>query len=383
MKKWIISIIVILVVCFAGYQWYNSKTKAAQQTSNMQVRTAVVQKGNFEVKVSGSGTVQPVISEDIKSPINNNSVAEVLVAAGDTVKKGQTLITFTDGSDPITAPDDGTITTLSVLPGERVQIGQTVAHLTNYSNFETVAAIDEMDIPKVSVGQTATVTVSAIPDQTFTGTVTAIANEGTSTNGVSTFNVTVHIDKPAGLKVGMSTQANILTASKDNALYVPVDAVHSFNGQKFVLLATNNGSQNSQGNQNGQKSGNWQGNQNGQGSGNSQGNQTGQGSGNWQGNQNRQRGQNGQSNFGGGQRVFVTTGLTNSDYVEITSGLTEGQTVRLPNLVIGNTTNSQLGRGGFGGLGGFGGGGMGRQSGGGGNRSGNGGNAGAGGRSGN
>jgi HlyD family secretion protein len=192
--------------------------------------------------------------------------------------------------------------------------------------------------------------VSALPDQTFTGKVTAIANEGTSTNGVSSFNVDVSIDNPQNLKVGMSTEANILTASKDNALYVPLDAVHSMNGQKFVMLATNNSNQ-------GQD----------QSQSKSQGQSQGQGQ-NWSAN-----------------RVTVQTGLANSDYVEITQGLTEGQVVRLPNLARSNTTTATGGRSMFGGMGG-GFGGMGGNRGYGGGNRGNGGNNGGGnggGRSGN
>ncbi|MDQ0199735.1 efflux RND transporter periplasmic adaptor subunit [Neobacillus ginsengisoli] len=333
MKKWIITIIIVIVVGFVGYQWYGSKTSAAQQGTATQMRTAIVQKGKFEVKVSGSGTVQPVTTEDIKSTINNNSISEVLVSAGETVKKGESIITFTDGSDPITAPADGVITTIAVQAGERVSIGQAVAHLTNYTDLQTVAQVDELDIPKISIGQTVTVKVNALPDQTFTGAVTAIANEGTSTNGVSTFDVTIHINQPTGLKVGMSTESSILTASKDNALFVPVDAVHTMNGQKFVMVTSAD-----------------QTNQNNQGYQNNQNNQGNQGNQNKQGNQ-----------WGANSRKFVKTGLANEDYVEITEGLTEGETVRLPNLVIGNSsTNSKMMQGGFGGFGGMGGG-MGRQ----------------------
>jgi multidrug efflux pump subunit AcrA (membrane-fusion protein) len=306
MKKWIITVIVVVVIGFVGYQWYASRTSAQQVTT--QIRTAVVQKGELDVKISGSGTVQPVTSEDITSTINNNEIDEVLVTTGETVKKGQELITFTDGSDPITAPADGVITTLSVAAGQRVTSGQAVAHLTNYNDLQTVVQVDELDIMKVKKDQPVTIKVNAFPDQTFTGKVSAIANEGTSTNGVSSFDVTIHFDKAENLKVGMSTEASILTASKNNALYVPVDAVHSVNNEKFVLVTS--------------------------------GDSTDQNS--------------------STQRVVVKAGLANEDYVEITQGLTEGQVVMLPQLATGNsTTNARMMQGGFGGFGGMGG--MGRQ----------------------
>lgn len=307
MKKWIFIIIGVIVIGFVGYKWFSSKSTAQQQMSS-QIRTASVQKGKLQVYVTGSGTVSPVTSEDILAPSNNNSIDQVLVSTNESVKKGEDLITFTDGSDPIIAPADGVITTISVAAGERVNAGQAVAHLTNYSILQTVVQIDELDIPKVKVGQPVTVKINAYPDQSYTGTVSAIANEGTSTNGVSTFDVTIQLGNIQNLKVGMSTEASILTASKDNALYVPIEAVHSRGSQKFVILGSSNSNQNS--------------NQNG---------------------------------FGGIQMQPVETGLTNDNFVEITKGLSEGETVRLPQLAI-NSSSAMSGRGGFM-MGGFGGGG--------------------------
>ena len=120
MKKWLFIVIGLIIVGFVGYKFFASKTNSQQTTS--QIRTATVQKGKLEVKVSGSGTIQAITSEDIKSTINNNAIDEVLVKAGENVKKGETLITFTDGSDPITAPEYGVVTTVAVSPGERVQL---------------------------------------------------------------------------------------------------------------------------------------------------------------------------------------------------------------------------------------------------------------------
>lgn len=303
MRKWIIMVIFVIVVGFAGYQWYASKS-SAQQTP-VQMRTATVQKGKMEVKVSGSGTIQPVTSEDIASTITNNSIQEVLVSAGEEVKKGDELITFTDGSDPVTAPADGVVTTIAVTAGQRVTTGQVVAHLTNYNDLKAVVQIDELDIPKVQVNQTVSTKVNAYPDQTYSGKVTSIANEGTTTNGVSSFEVTIQLDQTQNLKVGMSIEASILTSSKENALYVPLEAVHTVNNQKFVLLVGNGSSQTNT-----------------------------------------------------RQQKVVKTGLANEDFVEITEGLTEGETVRLPQLATNASTNTNGNskkfnqNGGFGGLGG-------------------------------
>lgn len=301
MKKLIWIIISVLMIGFVGFQYYKSKTISTEATAQM--RTAVVQQGKLEVKISGSGTVAPVTSEDIKATEDNNEIDEVLVSVGEIVSEGDVLVTFTDDSDPITAPSDGTITTVSVKEGERVTNGQVVAHLTDYKNLQTVVQVDELDITKIKKKQTVSLTVSAYPDTTFTGKVTAIAAEGTSANGTSTFDVTIHIDKPKNLKVGMSTEASILTESKENALYVPVDGVYTSNNEKYVIVSSASTSTDSTVNTSQQKA--------------------------------------------------VKTGISTEDFVEITEGVTVGETIQLPELATSNSSATSQGmmRGGMGGMG--------------------------------
>ncbi len=306
MKKWIWILISVVVMGFVGFQYYKSKTASKETTA--QTRTAVVQQGKLEVKISGSGTVEPVTSVDIKSTVDNNEIDEVLVSTGDTVSKGDELITFTDDTDPITAPADGKITTVSVTAGERVTNGQVVAHLTDYKDLQTVVQVDELDITKIKQKQTVSLTVSAYPDTTFTGKVTEIAAEGTSSNGTSTFDVTIHIDQPKNLKVGMSTEASILTESKENALYVPVDGVYTNNNEKYVNVTSASTDTSSAGSTSQQKT--------------------------------------------------VKTGISTDDYVELTDGVTAGETIQLPELATSSSTSNRQGGMMQGGMGAMTGGGM-------------------------
>lgn len=308
MKKVIWILVSVLVIGFVGFQYYKSKTVNTEAAA--QIRTAVVQQGKLEVKISGSGTVEPVTSEDIKATDDNNEIDEVLVSAGDKVSEGDELITFTDDSDPITAPADGTITTVSVLEGERVTKGQVVAHLTDYKDLQTVVAVDELDITKIKKKQTVSLTVSAYPDTTYTGKVTAIAAEGTSANGTSTFDVTIHIDKPTNLKVGMSTEASILTQSKENALYVPVDGVYTNNNEKYVIVTAASTDSSSDASA---------------------------------------------PSAGTSQQKTVKTGISTDEYVELTEGVTAGETIQLPELAASSSSNRQGGmmRGNMGGMGGM------------------------------
>jgi multidrug efflux pump subunit AcrA (membrane-fusion protein) len=298
LKKWIITIIILVILIGGGTWFYLIKGQNQNPVLADTTPIVAVQKGNLNVKISGSGSIESASTEDVKAS-SNAEVDEVLVAKNDTVTKGQELVTFTDGSDPIIAPIKGTITSLDVESGEKLNNGKVVSHITNYNELETTIKVDELDISKIKNGQSAEVTANAFPETTYKGKVTDVAREGDVSNGVSTFNVTVHLTSPKNLKVGMTTEAKILTASKMNILYVPVEAVHTNGNQKFVLVKGSRGQQ-------------------------------------------------------GTSSKVVKTGINNDSYVEITSGLTEGEQVQLP-AIAKSSTNIQSNKRGFGGMGGMGG----------------------------
>lgn len=237
MKKWI-SIGVILVLIAGGSFWfYQSKKTAAPVEQEMM--TTTVQKGDIKVQVSGSGSISSINSSDITSE-SEGIVDEVLVAVNDVVEEGDELLTFTDGSDPITAAHAGTITSLDIEDGSRVQLSQVVGHITDYKTLQTVISVDELDITSIKEGQAAKITADAFPDETFEGTVTAVSKEGTSTNGVSSFNVNVQLTDPKELLIGMSTEVTITTESKEAVLYVPIESVRVNGDEKYVIVQESN-----------------------------------------------------------------------------------------------------------------------------------------------
>ncbi|MCM3601896.1 HlyD family efflux transporter periplasmic adaptor subunit [Robertmurraya korlensis] len=233
MKKWMSIGVVVILLAGGGFWLYKSNQTVA--TAEAQVMTSTVQRGDIEVQVSGSGTVASINSNDVAAA-SGGEVDEVLVSENDVVEEGTELVTFTDGSDPITAPHAGTITTLDVEAGDNLQNGQVVAHVTDYVTLQTVIGVDELDIASIKEGQVAKITASAYPDESFTGTVTKVSKEGTSTNGVSSFEVTVQFDDPKDLLIGMSTEVNITTESKQSVLYVPIEAVKINGNEKYVMI---------------------------------------------------------------------------------------------------------------------------------------------------
>lgn len=133
--------------------------------------------------------------------------------------------------------------------------------------------VDELDINSVSKGQEASITMDAIEDKTFTGTVTKVANSATSSSsGVAKYVVEVTIPKDEQMKAGMNASATIVIENKENILTIPVNALQERGDRTFVYTKKDE-----------------------------DGNLSGE--------------------------TEITTGLSDGDNVEITDGLSEGDTV--------------------------------------------------------
>jgi HlyD family secretion protein len=143
------------------------------------------------------------------------------------------------------APYDGVITNLPVREGETVVMGiqnapgSTLMTLADMSVITAEVKVDETDIVNVQMGQQAQVTIDAIPKKVFKAVVTEIGDNAiVRSTGVSTsqqttssqeakdFKVVVTLqDPPDGLRPGLSATAKITTATRGNALTIPIQAL--------------------------------------------------------------------------------------------------------------------------------------------------------------
>ena len=101
------------------------------------------------------------------------------------------------------------------------------------------ASIDESYILSVELGQTASVTISSISTDPFTGEVTSIEKTGTSNSGVTYYAVEVTMDKTAKMLPNMSATVAIRIEGVDNALLLPEDAVTKTRTSAYVYTSVN------------------------------------------------------------------------------------------------------------------------------------------------
>ncbi len=129
----------------------------------------------------------------------------------------------------ITSPIDGIVVSREVEEGQTVVSSMNVASLyviADLDHMQVVGAVDEADIGQVKVGQHVTFTVDAYPDDTFTGTVTQVRINPTTTNNVVTYETIVSTTNPDHkLLPGMTANLSIYTLELEGANAVPLKAL--------------------------------------------------------------------------------------------------------------------------------------------------------------
>jgi HlyD family secretion protein len=160
------------------------------------------------------------------------------------------------------APYDGVVTNLPVREGETVVMGiqnapgSTLMTIADMSVITAEVKVDETDIVNVKMGQTAEVTIDAIPRKIFHGTVTEIGdNAMVRSTGVSTsqatstseeakdFKVVVTLtDPPPDLRPGLSVTAKITTATRSDVVSIPIQALTVRNPADLVMKDAAKGS---------------------------------------------------------------------------------------------------------------------------------------------
>lgn len=275
---------------------------AVTPTSNA---TAVV--GNFACANSGTFVYK---TEKTVTAKTSGEVVAINTDQGNHVAVGQTIVTLEsesletsvrnsalslensqinyektmDNLDNYTikAPIAGTVVTKNFKAGDKLDTSTSampLAVIYDLSSLKFEMNVDELDINRISKGQEVSITADALDGKTYTGYITNVSINGTSSGGVTTYPVTVEITEfDEDLLPGMNVDVEIVVEKVEQVLAVPVSAVVRGN----VVYVK------------GQKTDE---------------------------NDNAPEGY---------KSVQVTTGSYNSDLIEITSGLSEGDVVYSP-----------------------------------------------------
>lgn len=173
----------------------------------------------------------------------------------------------------LTAPISGSVYSVADLDAEEedteAEATSDIVTLSPDVSMSVTISVDESDILSLALDQTADVTVSSIGDEVLSGIVTEI--DKTDASGAYTAVVT--LDKVEGMLPGMTASVDVRIEGVDDAILIPVEALHQTSSGYYVYTSYDEESQ----------------------------------------------------EYGG--RVDVVPGLSNDNFVEIKSGLNEGDVV--------------------------------------------------------
>lgn len=214
--------------------------KLLNKASATRITTYQVEKvtyGNVSTTIGGSGTLTPVTQETLTSTYAGE-ISSVNFAVGDEVAEGDVLavVTSDNGEEEITTPCDGILIEFPVKSGDEVAAGGSVAMVMGKDGFTMGIAVDELNISSIALAQEVSFTIDAV-DGDYTGSVTAISYNGSTSGGTTAYQITATVDYVKGVYPGMSASAEIVIEDSGDGLLVPVDAVGTSGDDNYVYLA--------------------------------------------------------------------------------------------------------------------------------------------------
>jgi HlyD family secretion protein len=217
----------------------SSKAQMAQAQANLlqaqksYERTAAIKKTNPTL-------ISDEQLEQLRTAVDVNKA--LYESAKHQVEQANALLTDARsalGKTTIYAPMSGRVTRLNVENGETAIMGTlnkdaaTLLTIADMSVLETKVKVDETDVARIAVGDSAVIQIDAFPDTTFVGRVTQISNSsvkgaaaGATTDQAVDYEVTIQlVNIPAETRPDFSATAKIITDTRKQALSIPIIAL--------------------------------------------------------------------------------------------------------------------------------------------------------------
>lgn len=278
-----IILILILLLVLAGIGFYAYKSLKREYTVTYDTYTATT--GSISNALSFSGNLNLIDSATYTAG-SSGTVKKIYATAGTEVEEDAKLLRLSNG-ETVTADFAGRVNKVNVKEGDEVTAGTELIQLADFKHMKVSFRVDEYDISDVSVGQACTVTVTAL-EKTFETTIDAIDNISSSTGNVAYYTATayVDVDDPTVLP-GMQVTVSITQEEAKDVVILKVDAVSfDITNQAFVWMKNEAGEL---------------------------------------------------------EQKYITTGVSNGNYLEVTEGLSDGDEVYVETVVEESSSGGLLG----------------------------------------
>ncbi len=165
------------------------------------------------------------------------------ILAKDQAAVASTKLLYDETQDvTVTAPIVGKVVNLAAKVGDQVSAQSItdptilpVLIIADFRNPVVTSSVDQVNMPRVKIGQPATIVFDALPDQKFSGNVTTMDTVGTKTQGTATYNVGIIVNNVSqDVKPNMTASLLIETLRKVDILTVPNIAIIAKGGKNYV-----------------------------------------------------------------------------------------------------------------------------------------------------
>lgn len=258
-KKISLAVLALIVLAILLYYYWKN-----ENSEGISLRPISVKKGNLEVTILATGTVQPENRLEIKAPVAGR-MERVLVEEGQKLRKGQIIAWMSSseraalldaarskGEDeykrwaelylptPIMAPISGTLILRNVEPGQTFTNSDAI--FTMSDRLTVKAQVDETDISQIKLKEKTQIILDAYPNEKITATVDKIAFDARTISSVTTYIVDVLPDQtPDFMRSGMTANVTFFIESQKDILLIPNEAIKVQEGRTVVNLLDPNG----------------------------------------------------------------------------------------------------------------------------------------------
>ncbi|MBK8900991.1 MAG: efflux RND transporter periplasmic adaptor subunit [Anaerolineaceae bacterium] len=205
-----------------------SVSLAAASLKTAELRLQQVQEGASAAQIAQAEATLASAEASLDQLVRGASDKQIAIAEAQLVQAQNNLARAEQNlaNATLTAPYAGVVTAVNASIGE--QASGTVVELFNPDSLELVLDVDEVDISSIILGQEAVITLETWPDEQVAATVVSIAPRNTASQGSGLVTYAVYLalgETELPIRVGMTANANLITAQRNNVLLVPNRAI--------------------------------------------------------------------------------------------------------------------------------------------------------------
>jgi multidrug efflux pump subunit AcrA (membrane-fusion protein) len=210
-------------------------------TDVMVTENEFVEEGQVMVKIAGNDVTESI---QLKMDAINKLHDEI-----EEIYKKIDKVTALTSKMTVTAPTDGMVAYLNYREGDQIQASETsdqwslmLMDVYNTDEMYIHTTVSDLDVLYIAQDAPVTVTVDALPGESFEGKVMRLDSYTDYRSGETVYNVQIRVEGREGLRPGMNTNCFVDSGESLDTLLVPIEAVFEENGKQKVevLVGDNN-----------------------------------------------------------------------------------------------------------------------------------------------